>query len=131
MYMLDTNTCIYIIKKRPAKVLKRFEAIDNDQICISVVTHAELQYGVARSARAEHNQRILDEFVARLSVWAWDQDAVAPYGHIRRHLEQKGTPIGNMDLLIAAHALSEDCTLVTNNQREFKRVPGLKTSNWI
>lgn len=131
MYMLDTNTCIYIIKKRPAKVLKRFEAVASDQICISVVTHAELQYGVERSAKAEHNQRILDEFVARLTVRAWDQDSVAHYGRIRHHLEQKGTPIGNMDLLIAAHALSTSCTLVTNNRREFKRVPGLKTANWI
>ena len=76
-------------------------------------------------------QRILDEFVARLSVWPWDQDAVAHYGYIRRHLKQKGAPIGNMDLLIAAHALGTNCTLVTNNQREFKRVPRLKTANWI
>ena len=131
MYMLDTNTCIYIITKRPAKVLKHFETVENDQICISVVTHAELQYGVERSAKIEHNQRILDEFVARLSVWPWDQDAVAHYGHICRHLEQKGAPIGNMDLLIAAYALGTNCTLVTNNQREFKRVPRLKTANWI
>ncbi|MBT4497036.1 MAG: type II toxin-antitoxin system VapC family toxin [Gemmatimonadetes bacterium] len=131
MYMLDTNTCIYIIKRRPVDVLKRFEAVDNDQICISVVTHAELQYGVVRSSKIEHNQRILDAFVARLTVWAWGQDAVAHYGRIRRHLEQKGTPIGNMDLLIAAHALAKSCTLVTNNQREFERVPELETANWI
>jgi len=131
MYMLDTNTCIYIIKRRPVKVLKRFEAVDNDQICISVVTHAELQYGLVRSSKIEHNQRILDAFVARLTVWAWDQDAVTHYGRIRRYLEQKGTPIGNMDLLTAAHALAKSCTLVTNNQREFKRVPELKTANWI
>ena len=131
MYMLDTNTCIYIIKKRPAKALKRFEEVDNDQICISAVTHAELQYGVERSAKTEHNQRVLDEFVARLTVLYWGQVAVAHYGRIRRHLERQGTPIRNMDLLIAAHALSESCTLVTNNQREFKRVPGLNTANWI
>lgn len=131
MYMLDTNTCIYVIKKRPPEVLHRFEAVANEQICISVVTQAELQYGVERSAKIAHNQRILDEFVARLSVWPWDQDAVSHYGRIRRHLEQKGTPIGNMDLLIAAHGLSKGCTLVTNNIKEFKRVPGLKTANWI
>jgi tRNA(fMet)-specific endonuclease VapC len=73
----------------------------------------------------------LDEFVARLSVWPWDQDTVAHYGRTRHHLEQKGTPIGNMDLLIAAHALSRKCTLVTNNLKEFNRIPGLKTANWI
>jgi tRNA(fMet)-specific endonuclease VapC len=131
MYMLGTNTCIYIIKKRLPKVLQHFETVANEQICISVVTHAELQYGVEHSADIAHNQRILDEFVARLSVWPWDQDAVAHYGRIRCHLEQKGTPIGNMDLLIAAHALSRKCTLVTNNLKEFERVPGLKTANWI
>jgi len=131
MYMLGTNTCIYIIKKRPQKVLQHFETVPNEQICISVVTHAELQYGVERSANIAHNQRILDEFVARLSVWPWDQDAVAHYSRTRRNLEQKGILIGNMDLLIAAHALSRKCTLVTNNLKEFERVPGLKTANWI
>ncbi len=131
MYMLDTNTCIYVIKKRPPKVLQHFETVTNQQICISVVTQAELQYGVERSAKTAHNQHVLDEFVARLAVWPWDQDAVAHYGRIRRQLEQKGTPIGNMDLLIAAHALSRSCVLVTNNIKEFKRVPGLKTANWI
>jgi len=131
MYMLDTNTCIYVIKERPAKALRRFEAVDKEQICISVITQAELQYGVERSTRSTHNQRVLNEFIGRLSVLDWDRDAVLHYGRIRRHLEQKGTPIGNMDLLLAAQALGRQCTLVTNNQREFKRVPGLKTVNWV
>ena len=130
MYMLDTNTCIYIIKKRPMKALRRFEQVPNDRICISVVTLTELKYGVERSSEIERNQRVLDEFASRLSVWSWDEDAAMHYGRIRRRLEQKGVPIGNMDLLIAAHALSRKCTLVTNNLKEFKRVPGLKTENW-
>lgn len=130
MYMLDTNICIYIIRKRPDRVLEQFERCSSQQIAISVVTLAELQYGVERSSAKELNQRIVDEFAARLEVLPWDEWAARAYGRIRRGLEEKGTPIGNMDLLIAAHALSQDLTLVSNNLREFRRVPQLMTENW-
>ena len=131
MYMLDTDICIYIIKRRPAGVLKRFEAVQDDQVCLSVVTFAELQYGVERSSSKAFNQSVVTNFVSRLNVLAWDGEAARQYGRIRNELEKKGTPIGNMDLMIAAHALSQGCILVTNNLREFKRVPRLKTGHWI
>ncbi len=131
MYMLDTNICIYIIKKHPMSVAERFEEIGEDQLCISVVTFAELQYGVERSSSKKLNQDILDDFIFRLNVLLWDEDAGKHYAKIRNHLERKGTPIGTMDLMIAAHALSEKCVLVTNNLKEFSRVPHLKVENWV
>jgi len=131
MHMLDTNICIYIIKKRPQAVLRRFESLDSGQLCISAVTLAELQYGVEGSSSRRSNQSILDEFVARLRVLSWEEEAARQYGKLRSHLEEKGTPIGTMDLMIAAHALSQDCTLATNNLREFERVPDLEVENWV
>jgi len=131
MYMLDTNICIYIIKERPSQVLEKFETLERDSVCISVVTQAELQYGVEKSSNPKRNQHILDEFLARLIVLPWDSPAAVQYGRIRRRLEKKGAPIGNMDLMIAAHAISGDHCLVTNNTREFTRVAGLNCENWI
>lgn len=131
MYMLDTNMCIYIIKKRPPAASGRFEEIKENQLCISVITLAELQYGVERSSSKKLNQDILDEFVSRLNILLWTEDAAKQYGKIRQQLEKQGTPIGNMDLMIASHALSQKCTLVTNNTKEFKRVSNLKLENWV
>ena len=131
MYMLDTNICSYILKQRPRNVLERFEKIQPDQLCVSVVTYAELQYGIEKTSSKRVNQGVVDEFFARLQVLAWDEEAAQHYGKIRHYLEDRGTPIGNMDLMIAAHALSRKCKLVTNNLREFKRVPQLKIENWI
>ncbi len=131
MYMLDTNMCIYLIKKRPLSVLRRFEEIEEDKLCISVITFAELQYGIEHSSSKKLNQDILDEFVSRLTISVWNEDAAIQYGKIRQYLEKKGTPIGNMDLMIAAHALSQKCTLVTNNMKEFKRIENLKLENWV
>lgn len=131
MYMLDTNMCIYLIKKRPLSVLRRFEEIEEDELCISVITFAELQYGVEHSSSKKLNQDILDEFVSRLTILVWNEDAAIQYGKIRQYLEKKGTPIGNMDLMIAAHALSQRCTLVTNNMKEFKRIANLNLENWV
>ncbi|MCP4600005.1 MAG: type II toxin-antitoxin system VapC family toxin [Proteobacteria bacterium] len=131
MYMLDTNICIYVIKQRPVDVLDRFNAALDDGLSISVVTYAELQYGVERSSSKRLNQSILDDFVSRLAILAWDKNAAKLYAGIRATLEKKGKIIGNMDMLIAAHAGSRDCTLVTNNLREFKRIRGLKCENWI
>lgn len=131
MYMLDTNICIYLIKKRPLNFLEKFKSIRKNNLCISVITYAELKYGVERSSSKKMNQRIVTDFVSHLDVLPWNMDAADHYGKLRSSLEKKGTPIGNMDLLIASHALSGKCILVSNNLREFKRVPGLKYENWI
>ncbi len=131
MYMLDTNMCIYIIKKRPIGLLEKFNSIPKNSLCISVVTYAELQYGVERSSSKKMNQKIIKDFISRLIVLSWDMDAAGQYGKIRSNLEKKETPIGNMDLMIAAHALSQKCIIVSSNLREFKRVEGLKYENWV
>lgn len=129
--MLDTNICIYIIKKRPPTILQHFQTISSDQLCISVVTLAELQYGVDKSSAQEKNQIVVDDFVSRLLLLDWDQKAVKQYGKIRSYLELKGTPIGLMDLMIASHCLSLNYTLITNNMKEFSRIPNLNLENWV
>lgn len=129
--MLDTNICIYIIKQRPQSVLRRFGSFQVEHIGISAITLAELEYGAARSAQPKKNRDALEEFVSALDVAAFDRQATEAYGRIRATLEKKGRPIGAMDLLIAAHALSLGVRLVTNNEREFKQVPGLRVENWI
>lgn len=130
MYMLDTNICSYIIKQRPPAVLKKFEMIQKDQTCISILTYAELQYGVEKTSSKRINQAIIEAFVEHLKILAWDIEAAQHYSKIRSALESQGTLIGNMDLMIAAHARSQQCVLVTNNLREFERVPELKLENW-
>jgi len=130
MVMLDTNICIYIIKQKPPEVLKRFLEYQVGDITISAVTLAELRYGVAKSRYRGKNDKALDEFILPLEVLPFDEDATKSYGEIRAALEKAGTPIGSMDLMIAAHAASLDMTLVTNNTREFSRVSGLKVADW-
>ncbi len=112
-------------------LMEKFNNIPINNLCISVVTYAELQYGVERSSSKRMNQEILIDFISNLTVLPWDMDAAHQYGKIRSSLEENGIPIGNMDLLIAAHALSQKCTLVSNNLREFKRVKNLKCENWV
>lgn len=129
--MLDTNICIYIIKKRPESILKKFKKHRNQNIYISVITLAELQYGVERSSSKKFNQKIINDFISHLFVVPWDKESAVQYGKLRNTLNEKGTPVGNMDLMIASHALSQDFTLVTNNVKEFKRVPNLKYENWV
>ncbi len=129
--MIDTNICIYLIKRRPQSVLQRFGSFPAGEIGISAITLAELEYGVAGSARPRQNQEALQHFVSALQVAAFDKPATETYGKIRAAIEKKGHPIGAMDLLIAAHALSLRVRLVTNNEREFKRVPGLHVENWV
>ena len=131
MYLLDTNICIYLIKKKPFAVLKHFQQLDLGLIGISSVTHSELMFGVEKSQFPEKNLQALEKFTISLNVFSYDKKASIFYGKVRRTLEAKGTPIGAMDTLIAAHALSRNCTLVTNNEKEFKRVPDLKIENWI
>jgi tRNA(fMet)-specific endonuclease VapC len=129
-FMLDTNICIYIIKRSPPKVLRRFRRSSISQIGISSITLSELFYGVSKSSRPEQNLMALTQFVAPLEISPYDDEAAQCYGSLRAHLEKKGTPMGSLDMLIAAHALSIPCTLVTNNEKEFRRVPDLKIENW-
>ncbi|MCM2285543.1 MAG: type II toxin-antitoxin system VapC family toxin [Desulfobacula sp.] len=129
-YMLDTDICSYIIREKPLKVFERFEALDMDQLCISVVTYAELIYGVEHSSSKKMNRSIVEDFVNHLQVIEWDISAAEQYGKIRAFLQAKGDIIGAMDMMIAAHAVSRKMTLVTNNEKHFKRVPKLNVENW-
>jgi tRNA(fMet)-specific endonuclease VapC len=130
-YLLDTNICIYVIRRRPRQVLARFQRCAVGDIGLSTVTLAELQYGVAKSAFPERNQEALAAFTLPLEILPFDAPAAAAYGPIRATLERQGTPIGAMDLLIAAHAVSLGVILVTNNPREFRRVSDLQVENWV
>lgn len=129
-YMLDTNICIYVIKQRPISVREAFNA-NAARLCISSVTLAELNYGAEKSAKPEHNLSVVESFVARLAVLDFDDAAASHFGQIRAGLERAGTPIGAYDMMIAAHARSRGLTVVTNNMREFGRVPGLVVANWV
>ena len=128
--MLDTNICIYLIKQAPSSLIERFEAFPIGDIGISVITLAELEYGAGKSTQPRRNLEALKQFIAPLEVAIFDRQAAVAYGRIRAALEKKGRPIGAMDLLIAAQALSLGVRLVTNNEREFRRVPGLRVENW-
>ena len=130
-YLLDTNTCIYIIKRSLDHVYQRFRALRVGDIGISAITYCELQYGVANSTKPAENQLALTEFLGPLEVLDFPSAAALLYGSISAHLQRAGTPIGNYDLLLAAHARHEGLTLITNNTKEFKRVPHLKIENWI
>ena len=130
IYMLDTDICIYIIKRKPLRVLKRLELMQPDQLSISAITFAELMNGAKKSQRVEANVSRLNALGEILEVCSFDQQAAVAYGDVRSSLEMRGEVIGAHDLLIAAHALSLDRILVTNNEREFKRVEGLKVDNW-
>lgn len=129
-FMLDTNICIYIIKQRPEKVIGRLKKTRVSDIGVSSITLSELAYGAEKSSRPDRNKIGLAEFLAPLEILPYDDMATREYGKIRANLERSGNPIGPMDMLIAAHALSVGCTLVTNNEREFSRVLSLKTENW-
>lgn len=130
-YLLDTNICIYIIKKKPKVVFDTFKTCEPGSIAISAVTLAELQYGISKSSKPEKNQHALDLFLLPLDILDFNGRAAIDYGKIRSDLEKRGTPIGSLDLLIAAHARSLGVTLVTNNVKEFIRVKKLKVENWI
>lgn len=130
-YMLDTNICIYIIKKQPENVLKKFEKLNIGDVCISSMTLAELMYGVEKSHHIQKNKTALQEFTLPLEIVSFDEKAASHYGHIRAYLQKEGTLIGPLDLLIAAHAQSLNLILVTNNKKEFARVPRLKIEDWV
>lgn len=129
MILLDTNICIYVINTRPPEVLARFRQYRLGEIGISSVVAAELAYGVAKSQSAR-NRAALEMFMAPLEVLPFDAQAVWRHGELRAALERQGRPIGALDTMIAAHALSLDAPLVTNNTREFERVAGLRLENW-
>jgi len=129
-YMLDTNICIYIIKQKPKNVIERFRQAQVSEIGVSSITLSELEYGVMKSAKPEQNKLALAQFIAPIEISAYDDVAAQHYGKIRAHLERQGTPIGSLDMLIAAHALSQNSVLITNNESEFKRVSNLKIENW-
>ena len=129
-YMLDTNICIYIIRKKPEAVLRRLQRSRVSDIGISSVTLSELEYGAAKSTKPQQNKLALTEFLAPIEILPYDDLAAQQYGELRAHLERKGKPIGSLDMLIAAHALSLKCILVTNNEVEFRRVPKLNIENW-
>ena len=130
MILLDTNICIHVINARPAEVLKRFREYRMGDIGVCSVVAAELAYGVAKSG-STRNRQALELFLAPLEILPFDEPALWAYGDLRAALESKGTPIGALDTMIAAHALSQNSTLVTNNTGEFARVPGLRVENWV
>jgi len=129
-YMLDTNICIYVIKRKPLEALSKFNE-HSGQLAISSITLAELIHGAEKSNYIERNLRIVEDFCSRLEVLGYAEKAAAHYGSIRSDLEKKGQTIGVNDLHIAGHARSEGLVLVTNNLKEFNRVDALRTANWV
>jgi len=129
-YMLDTNICIYVIKRRPAALQEKFDALA-DTLCISSITLGELCFGAEKSARRVENLAVIENFVARLEVLPFSEKAAAHYGQVRAELEKAGTPCGPHDMQIGGHARSEGLIIVTNNMREFSRMPGVRVENWL
>lgn len=128
--LLDTNICIYLIKNNPPKVRERFASYAPGEIGITSLSVAELHYGVEKSASREKNARALEALLLPLEIVPFDEAAAQIYGRIRATLEKKGTPVGSMDMLIAAVALARNCTLITHNLREFERINGLRCESW-
>ena len=129
-YMLDTNIVIYILKRRPNYIYEKFSR-NIDRLCISTITLAELIHGVEKSEYPSKNLYAVEDFISRLEVLDYGKQAAYHFGDIRAQLERLGTPIGINDLHIAAHARSLGLVVVTNNLKEFERVPGLVSLNWI
>jgi tRNA(fMet)-specific endonuclease VapC len=129
-FMLDTNTCIYLIKKKSPHILNHFKNHSPGDIGISSITLAELRYGVEKSQLIQKNQQALNEFITPLEIADFDEKAAETYGNVRAALENDGKPIGSMDMLIGSHALSLGVTLVTNNTKEFKYIKNLKIIDW-
>ncbi len=130
-FLIDTNICIYILNRRPKAVLDRFENYRSGQIAISSITVAELEYGAKNSSRVNENIERLELFLFPFDILPFDAISGKYYGDIRSNLEKKGTVIGQLDMLIAAQAITNKLTLVTNNQKEFSRIENLKLENWI
>ena len=132
MWMLDTNICSYVLRRHPLTVKEHFDRVGPDQLAISTVVLAELLFrAVQHPTRSAEIRQDIDDMVRRLAVMPWSAQAAEEYSRLRTFLQRQGTPIGGMDLLIAAHALAENAVLVTHNLREFQRVPGLRLENWM
>lgn len=130
-FLLDTNICIYIIKQKPPKVFDKFQTLSPSDVGVSSITVAELEYGVYKSQRQEQNRAALSQFLIPLEILPFDERATQTYGQIRAELERTGIVIGSMDMLIASQALTLGLTLVTNNVREFSKIPSLTWENWV
>jgi len=131
IYLIDTNICIYIMNNHPPEVLQKFKNIGVGKIGISSITISELHYGVCKSNHIKKNIKRLDEFLSPFDILSYDENASRYYGKIRCQLEKQGNLIGPLDMLIAAHALSEKLILVTNNVKEFGRIKLLRIENWV
>ena len=129
-YLLDTNICVEMIRRKPKLLLHRLIQKDISDVAISSITLSELEYGVEKSPQREKNKLALVEFVTPFTILPYDDTAASIYGKIRAFLEKEGTPVGPLDMLIGAHALALKAILVTNNEREFKRISELKVENW-
>ncbi|HNC86925.1 MAG TPA: type II toxin-antitoxin system VapC family toxin [Agitococcus sp.] len=130
IYLLDTNICIYIINNKPLHVFQRFQKYQLNEIAISSISAAELAFGVEKSGSLR-NRQALEKFLAPLDILPFNEECIWQYAQLRTQLQQQGKPIGSLDMLIAAHALSINATLVTNNTQEFERIQGLSLENWI
>jgi tRNA(fMet)-specific endonuclease VapC len=130
-YLLDTNICIYIINKRPESVYKKFKKINLENIFISSITDFELRYGVEKSQKSEKNFQVIEDFLGYLNIVPFDNSASMIAASIRNRLEKKGEMIGPYDILIASQAIAKDLVLITNNEKEFKRIKEIKIENWI
>lgn len=130
-YMLDTNICIYLSKHRPAPVVDRFRQLDLGQVCVSSIVYAELRFGCEGSVQREASMDALSALLGPVDICDFDAAAAESFGRVRQNLKARGQPIGPFDTLIAGHALSLGCVLVTNNCAEFKRVEGLVVENWV
>ncbi|MCL4462828.1 MAG: type II toxin-antitoxin system VapC family toxin [Firmicutes bacterium] len=130
-YMLDTNICVYLIKEKPENVLINLHSNMGDGVSISAITFAELIHGVEASAYPEKNTLALNQFLSIVDILPFDDEAATEYGKICATLRRQGTPIGVMDMLIAAHAKAKGLIIVTNNVREFERIEGLVLENWV
>lgn len=130
-FLLDTNICIYIIKCQPPQVLDKFRTLDLSDVGISSITVAELEYGSYKSQRTEQNRAAFNQFLIPLEIVPFDERATQAYGQLRSQLERQGIVIGSMDMLIASQALSLGLILVTNNVKEFSRIPDLVIENWV
>lgn len=130
MYLLDTNICIYVINNKPIQVFEKFKQFQLGQLAVSSITASELTFGVEKSG-SEKNKQALNKFLMPLDIMPYDEQAIWHYARLRQNLQSRGQTIGSLDMLIAAHALALDVTLVTNNIKEFERVEGLRLENWI
>jgi len=128
--VLDTNVCVWLIRQRPPQILARLREASREGVAISAIALAELEFGAARSSQPERAWAALEHFTAPFEILPFGASATRAYGRLRSYLQKRGMPIGPMDMLIAAQAVSLGLTLVTNNLREFSRVPGLRTEDW-